>query len=55
VVAHRLSTVKNADKVVVIKKGKVKEQGTHKELVKKGGLYAKLVSRQLQSTIVDLS
>lgn len=35
VVAHRLSTVKNADKVVVIKKGKVKEEGTHRELIEK--------------------
>lgn len=50
VVAHRLSTVKNADKVVVIKKGKVEEEGTHAELVTKGGLYSKLVKRQLQTT-----
>ncbi len=55
VVAHRLSTVKNADMVVVIKKGKVKEHGTHGELVKKGGLYSKLVNRQLQSSFTELS
>jgi len=46
-VAHRLSTVINADKIAVIDKGVVMEQGRHEELVKKGGVYANLVSRQL--------
>ena len=48
-----LSTVKNADKVVVIKKGRVKEEGKHKDLLQKGGLYAKLVTRQLHTSFVD--
>ncbi len=39
IVAHRLSTVRNADKIVVIEKGKIEEVGTHQELLTKGGLY----------------
>ncbi|GMH86452.1 hypothetical protein TrST_g3345 [Triparma strigata] len=45
-VAHRLSTVMNADKIAVIDKGAVLEEGTHDELVKLGGIYATLVSKQ---------
>jgi ATP-binding cassette, subfamily B, bacterial len=48
VVAHRLSTVKNADTIVVLDKGRVVEQGDHKTLVKKQGLYYKLVKDQLE-------
>jgi len=50
VIAHRLSTVKNAHQVVVIEKGKVVEIGTHDELIQKEGSYAKLVKRQLFAT-----
>ena len=46
VIAHRLSTVINADKIYVMAKGKVIEEGTHKELLKKGGEYASLYSKQ---------
>ena len=46
-VAHRLSTVVNADKIAVINDARVVEQGTHSELVALGGVYAKLVARQL--------
>jgi ATP-binding cassette subfamily B protein len=47
-VAHRLSTVINADSICVIDKGRVLEQGTHEELLKKeGGIYATMVSKQL--------
>jgi len=49
VVAHRLSTIKNSDKIVVVDKGTVAEQGTHDELLKVGGKYADLVKRQLQA------
>ncbi|HTR54339.1 MAG TPA: ABC transporter ATP-binding protein [Kofleriaceae bacterium] len=42
VIAHRLSTIRNADQIVVMDKGLVVEQGTHAELVAKGGLYAAL-------------
>ena len=48
VVAHRLSTVKNADQIVVLEKGKVAEIGTHKELTAKKGAYYELVKNQLE-------
>eukprot|EP01127_Copromyxa_protea_P019084 TRINITY_DN6113_c0_g2_i1.p1 TRINITY_DN6113_c0_g2~~TRINITY_DN6113_c0_g2_i1.p1 ORF type:complete len:822 (+),score=150.24 TRINITY_DN6113_c0_g2_i1:22-2487(+) len=51
IVAHRLSTVKNASKVIVIKGGQVAEEGTHSELLEKNGLYCKLVKRQMQSSL----
>jgi ATP-binding cassette subfamily B protein len=44
-VAHRLSTVMNAHKIAVIEKGKVAEQGSHDDLVRLGGIYAKLVEK----------
>lgn len=48
VVAHRLSTVKNADQIIVLDKGKIVEQGNHNELTKKRGAYYKLVKNQLE-------
>jgi len=48
VVAHRLSTVKNADQIVVLEKGEIAEIGTHAELVQKRGKYFELVSNQLE-------
>jgi ATP-binding cassette subfamily B protein len=48
VVAHRLSTVKNADKIIVLEKGKVVEMGTHKELSELRGAYYTLVKNQLE-------
>ncbi|XP_072103933.1 ABC transporter B family member 1-like isoform X4 [Mobula birostris] len=47
VIAHRLSTVRNASKVIVIDKGRIVECGTHKNLLEKGGIYKKLVLHQL--------
>jgi subfamily B ATP-binding cassette protein MsbA len=46
VVAHRLSTVRNADRIVVLDKGAISEQGSHEELLAKGGLYKRLCSMQ---------
>ena len=48
VIAHRLSTVMNADQIVVLEKGKIVEIGNHKELVELKGSYFKLVKNQLQ-------
>jgi ATP-binding cassette subfamily C protein CydCD len=50
IIAHRLSTVRDADKIVVMEEGRIVETGRHEELLKKGGLYARLISRQLAST-----
>jgi ATP-binding cassette subfamily B protein len=48
IVAHRLSTVKNADQIVVLEKGKIIEKGNHEELVKLRGSYYHLVKNQLE-------
>ena len=46
-VSHRVSTAKDADKIVVLDKGKIAEQGTHEELIELNGIYAGIYSRQL--------
>lgn len=49
IIAHRLSTVKNADKIVVLKGGQIVESGTHAGLLKKCGFYYKLIENQLEN------
>ena len=46
VIAHRLSTIRNADMILVLKDGDIIEQGTHEELLEKGGFYAELYQSQ---------
>jgi ATP-binding cassette subfamily B protein len=48
VVAHRLSTVKNADQIIVLNKGEIVETGTHGELTAKHGYYYTLIKNQLE-------
>jgi len=46
-ISHRVSTIRNADRIFVLDQGEIVEKGTHKELVKKGGLYTELFEQQL--------
>jgi ABC-type multidrug transport system fused ATPase/permease subunit len=46
VIAHRLTTIRDADKIIVLKKGKLAEQGTHDDLMALNGEYAKLIKLQ---------
>ncbi|MGG1636490.1 ABC transporter ATP-binding protein [Paenibacillus sp. NRS-1760] len=58
IIAHRLSTIKDADLILVIENGRVAEQGSHSELMKKGGIYSNLVLTQLsmqESVILQTS
>ena len=53
VIAHRLSTIRDADKIVVMEDGHIAEQGSHGELLARGGLYAHLVQRQVASAAAE--
>ena len=49
-VAHRLSTVRDADTICVVNKGCIAERGTHDELIALDGVYTKLVARQIKAS-----
>ena len=51
VVAHRLSTIKEVDKIIVIDSGEIKEMGSHKELLEKNGFYKKLYEMQYKNIV----
>lgn len=46
VIAHKLSTIRNADKIIVMSHGKISEQGTHTELLERDGIYSRLIKAQ---------
>ena len=50
IIAHRLATIQNADKIIVMDKGRIVEQGNHSELIEKNGYYSKLYHAQFKST-----
>ena len=49
VIAHRLSTVHNADKIIVLDKGKIIDEGSHDELINRDGIYKQLHNMQFQT------
>jgi ATP-binding cassette, subfamily B, bacterial len=53
VIAHRLSTIRKADRIMVIENGKIMEMGTHEELLRKGGQYYRLYTRQFRQELSD--
>jgi ATP-binding cassette subfamily B protein len=53
VIAHRLSTVKNADIILVVKEGKIIERGKHEDLIRAGGYYCRLYTRQYEDEATD--
>jgi ATP-binding cassette, subfamily B, bacterial len=55
VIAHRLSTISRADVIVVIEQGRIRETGTHAELMSKDGKYRNMVEQQIHMTLGNLT
>jgi subfamily B ATP-binding cassette protein MsbA len=53
VIAHRLSTIEGADLIVVMEHGRIVEQGTHEQLLAKGGMYANLYRLQFSTAVEE--
>jgi ATP-binding cassette subfamily B protein len=54
IISHRISTVREADRIIILESGKISEQGMHEELVAKGGLYTRIYEKQrLQAAIEE--
>jgi ABC-type bacteriocin/lantibiotic exporter with double-glycine peptidase domain len=53
IIAHRLSTVRNADIILAVDQGTIVEQGTHDELLQKNGFYSTLIKSQMESGDID--
>jgi ATP-binding cassette subfamily B multidrug efflux pump len=53
VIAHRLSTIEKADKIIVLHRGRLREVGTHQELLKMGGIYHKLYQIQFKKQLAE--
>jgi len=52
-IAHRITTLMHADQIIVMDKGRIAEQGTHEELIEKGGMYAKIYELQMQQSQIE--
>jgi ABC-type multidrug transport system fused ATPase/permease subunit len=50
IIAHRLSTVRDADRILVMQRGRIVEDGSHEQLLRHNGLYAQLYQRQFDET-----
>ena len=55
VIAHRLSTVRRADLILLMEDGRIIERGTHEELMRAGGVYHEMVRRQMESAATESS
>jgi ATP-binding cassette subfamily B protein len=55
VIAHRLSTIRDADTILVMNKGQIVEQGTHEQLLERGGFYAELYNSQFSEAVAEVA